>query len=394
MGFLIEPTKNQKFFNSLKMQYLLFKRKASNILKRITNSKISSNDQYTIQGKANGKEHTDYYIENPLLQYALGNPSYCSVRVLHKNEEKNIYVYIGVVKGADNAIGMLQTDKPIEEILSSPQGNDLLTQILQKDYAEKQLQASWKEQGIVENEKDIRFFQPSFNLGNISSKHNYFEISSEITPEIKKLLETEKEKAGKIQERISEKDVLFKNGEMVIGNAYIERILNNKSNAKNYKGSNSRAVPYTYSNVKLLKQTDNSYFYIGKLSTGNNKKTNESKKIISLENNEMVYNNTVIELPKPLDVIITEYHLEINSAIGQAFSDDNLKSHTEALEDGTTYTYAGKIEQFETDGSYSLHTTEEKLSSEIISLIKDSSQKVNKKTIDFPNKHQDEPENH
>ena len=66
------------------------------------------------------------------------------------------------------------------------------------------------------------------------------------------------------------------------------------------------------------------------------------------------------------------------------------------MENGISYTYAGKIEQPDQDKPYSLSMSEKVLPSEIISLISETSQKVRKKTINFPNKNTppDEPENH
>lgn len=111
------PTK-QKSNLSLKEKFLLLKHKVSNIAKKITNSKLSQDDPYTVQSRLTySSEHKNFYIKDTTMQYLLGNPSYTLVKLLYKNESENIYVYLGAVGNAGNAIGMLQTDTPNEDSL-------------------------------------------------------------------------------------------------------------------------------------------------------------------------------------------------------------------------------------------------------------------------------------
>lgn len=104
-----------------------------------------------ITAHKDGDKHTSYYFEGGKAQeendYAHFNSS-----ILIKEEQREdgskSYLYRGIISGAGNAVGMIETEIPLEEIVKTRQGSRVFTKMLSKEYAMQKAYQTWDELGF------------------------------------------------------------------------------------------------------------------------------------------------------------------------------------------------------------------------------------------------------
>ena len=102
------------------------KEKLKNLSKKQT--ALSPNDPNTIQARRDGEGNMrDYYILTPGLQKGI---AYNAVLPITEDYENHYFAYRGLIPGADNAIGIIESNIPLNEIVADIYGNKLLQDML------------------------------------------------------------------------------------------------------------------------------------------------------------------------------------------------------------------------------------------------------------------------
>ena len=125
---IIERTKKEeklydraKRLENLKKRWTLLKAK-------LLNRGISPDDSRTLQAHKDGEGALrNYYISNPYLQNGAG---YICVNPIIEDHENSRFVYRGILNGADNATGVIESNVPLSEIVASPEGNIKLQEMI------------------------------------------------------------------------------------------------------------------------------------------------------------------------------------------------------------------------------------------------------------------------
>ena len=159
--------KEQKKYEKAKRREEL-KRKWTLLKAKLLKGKISPEDTRTIQAHKDTQGNLrDYYIANPYLQ---DSATYDSVNPIMEDYENHRFVYRGIMRGADNAIGVLESNIPLSEIVASPNGNIMLQEILSEKNATKvrdqYYQAIGEKLGTSKGHM-THFNKPDFVLGTI-----------------------------------------------------------------------------------------------------------------------------------------------------------------------------------------------------------------------------------
>ena len=163
---IIERTKKQEIeYNKAKRMEKL-KRNIALLKAKLFNKPISPDDPRTLQAHKDAQGNLrDYYVANPYLQE--GTSFNCVTPII---EEINRYVYRGIVLGADNATGIIESNVPLEEIVASPSGNIKLQEMLSQENAvaarDRYYGKIGEPQGPLEKHS-THFGKPDFPLGTI-----------------------------------------------------------------------------------------------------------------------------------------------------------------------------------------------------------------------------------
>lgn len=243
--------------------------KKINLLKlRILRKKIPENDQNTIQAHKDGVgEYRDYYIQNQYLQDEIG---FTCVHIITEDPEKQKYIYIGLIKSADNAEGLLETNVPLSEIVASVNGNLMLQEILKKERTQ-QARSQYYEQIGEQNEPLANHLlylgKPPFPIGRLEkSKNGKYSIVDETSTEMSDLLEKIK-KDKETTEAMQEQDSIEIDlgGGMVIATqeCWLE-----PGKGIQFGGINEEAIRYKFEGGKSIPTSDKKYAYIGNVTIG------------------------------------------------------------------------------------------------------------------------------
>ena len=226
---------------------------------------ISPDDTRTIQEHLVGDpSRKSYYIAEPLLQ----DDGSAFVSVAESCENGNYY-YRGIVSGADNAIGFLETNVPIKEILKRPNGNILLKEVLSKKNMESKRDEYYKSIGESLEPDEGYLSKPSFPMGKIIQNPDGTFSYEEASVDILKRLEAEREKAKRDFAMLDKDSVYLNVGGIVVAEQSSWFNQNPKTGAISYGGINMDAFEYNYFPEDYpLKTSDNYYVYVGPLEIG------------------------------------------------------------------------------------------------------------------------------
>ena len=265
----IELTEEQKRENEKRKKKEERKLKWTLFISRFKKDGIPSDDTRTIQEHTTGDPtRKSYYITKAILQD--DGSAFDSVV---ESYEDGKYFYRGVVSGADNAIGFLETNVQIREILKRPDGNILLKEILSKKNMEEKRNKYYASIGESLEPDKNRFLylsKPSFPMGKILQNPNgSFSYEEEASPEVLNRIEAEREKE-KRDSAMRDKDSVFLDlGGTVVAQQSSWFSQNPKTGAITYSGINMDAFEYNYfPDGQPLKTHDNYYVYVGSLEIG------------------------------------------------------------------------------------------------------------------------------
>lgn len=229
---------------------------------------ISPDDTRTIQEHWVGDpSRKSFYIAEPLLQ----DDGSAFISVTESYENGNYY-YRGIVSGADNAIGFLETNVPIKEILKRPDGNTLLKEILSKKNMETKRNDYYKSIGENVEPDEYRILyvsKPSFPMGKIIQNPDGTFSYEDASADVLKRLEAEREKEKRDFAMLDKDSVFLNVGGIVVAEQSSWFNQNPKTKSISYGGINMDAFEYNYfPNDYPLKTSDNYYVYVGPLEIG------------------------------------------------------------------------------------------------------------------------------
>lgn len=165
---IIEITnKTRKEYNKMKKQESL-KQKWTLLKAKLLKRGISPDDSRTLQAHKDSQGLLrDYYISNTYLQ---NGASYTCVNAIMEDIENNRFIYRGMLQGADNAIGIIESNVPLSEIVASPDGNIKFQEMLLAENSAKVRNQYYRKIGEkqepLENHSTY-FGKPDFVLGTI-----------------------------------------------------------------------------------------------------------------------------------------------------------------------------------------------------------------------------------
>ena len=253
-------------------------KKAVTILKaKLFRKGLPKDDTRTIQvhPDINGNL-TEYYVSNPILQESV---RYGSVTAIKEDYENKRFVYLGIVSSADNALGIIESNVSISELVANPYGNDKLFEMLKNAeevrdyYYDKIGEYRGPDEGHISH-----FFKPTFILGTIVKQEDgKFYYNSQSSPDIEKMLEDERNRNKKEELLREESAVEYKLGKSAVvakRDCWIDQ-----NNGLEYAGINMDALFFKYKPGKPVKTKDGKYVYKGSIKFG-------EKRFISDSNNK------------------------------------------------------------------------------------------------------------
>ena len=317
--------KEQKKYEKAKRREEL-KRKWTLLKAKLLKGKISPEDTRTIQAHKDTQGNLrDYYIANPYLQ---DSATYDSVNPIMEDYENHRFVYRGIMRGADNAIGVLESNIPLSEIVASPNGNIMLQEILSEKNATKvrdqYYQAIGEKLGTTKGSM-THFNKPDFVLGKIlTDERGQFTYTHEIAKDIEETLHQEREQLKK-EEVMRDKDSveLDLGGGMIVAkqNCWMEQ-----GKGIQFAGINKDALYYQYMPKQPIQTEDNKYVYIGRTQIGQptkiHQQAGEPIQFVSPD----IYEDVVLwtEGKNLVQYFLDKKFAGLNFALGEAFTNWNL----------------------------------------------------------------------
>ena len=317
--------KEQKKYEKAKRREEL-KRKWTLLKAKLLKGKISPEDTRTIQAHKDTQGNLrDYYIANPYLQ---DSATYDSVNPIMEDYENHRFVYRGIMRGADNAIGVLESNIPLSEIVASPNGNIMLQEILSEKNATKvrdqYYQAIGEKLGTTKGSM-THFNKPDFVLGTIlTDERGQFTYTHEIAKDIEETLHQEREQLKK-EEVMRDKDSveLDLGGGMIVAkqNCWMEQ-----GKGIQFAGINKDALYYQYMPKQPIQTEDNKYVYIGRTQIGQptkiHQQAGEPIQFVSPD----IYEDVVLwtEGKNLVQYFLDKKFAGLNFALGEAFTNWNL----------------------------------------------------------------------
>ena len=317
--------KEQKKYEKAKRREEL-KRKWTLLKAKLLKGKISPEDTRTIQAHKDTQGNLrDYYIANPYLQ---DSATYDSVNPIMEDYKNHRFVYRGIMRGADNAIGVLESNIPLSEIVASPNGNIMLQEILSEKNATKvrdqYYQAIGEKLGTSKGHM-THFNKPDFVLGTIlTDERGQFTYTHEIAKDIEETLHQEREQLKK-EEVMRDKDSaeLDLGGGMIVAkqNCWMEQ-----GKGIQFAGINKDALYYQYMPKQPIQIEDNKYVYIGRTQIGQptkiHQQAGEPIQFVSPD----IYEDVVLwtEGKNLVQYFLDKKFAGLNFALGEAFTNWNL----------------------------------------------------------------------
>lgn len=319
-------------------------RKRTLLMSKLFGKKLEPFDTFTIQvHKDEQGLARDYYIED---RYLRNNSRFLGVRPIRIDDENKRYAYIGMLSGADNAYGVLESNTPISEIVASPYGNVMLEQMLSEEYATNARDNYYNI--IGEETKPLEhhatfFGKPDFALGTIKRTQNgRYVIEPQISEDIEKILKEEREAIKRKENLRDEASIVHDlGGGLVISevDCWMEQ-----GKQIQFAGINREGLYYRYTpEGNPIKNSEGQYVYVGKVQLGavpqKNNKVENILKIVS----PFFYDNVVFwaENENLIKYFLERKHKGLNFALGDIFTDNNLSISTEKAQEG--YKFLGGI---------------------------------------------------
>lgn len=273
-GIITLSEKEQKKFEKDKKKEER-KRRWTLLKARLLKGKLSPEDTRTIQVHKDVQGNfRNYYISNKYLQ---DSSAYTAVNSILEDYENHRFVYRGFIQGADNAIGVLEANVPLSEIVASPNGNVLLQKILLEENATRVCNQYYEAIGEkLEPLKDhtTYFGKPDFVLGTIlADKKGQYTYSESIGPDIEERLQQEREQDKREESMRDKASVVMDLGQgMVVSeqDCWLEQ-----GNGIQFAGVNKDALYYQYVPKQPIQTEDNKYVYVGKVQIGQPTKMNQ-----------------------------------------------------------------------------------------------------------------------
>lgn len=325
---IIEITnKTRKEYKKIQKQESL-KQKWTLLKAKLFKKTISPDDSRTLQAHIDSQGLLrDYYISNTYLQ---NGASYTCVNTVMEDLVNNRFIYRGMLQGADNAIGIIESNVPLAEIVASPDGNIKLQEMLLTENSAKVRNQYYKKIGEKQEplENHSTFFgKPDFPLGTIvKGKKGEFTFSSKIAQDIEEMLSQEREEIKREEKMRNEESVeIDLGGGMVVAkqNCWLEQ-----ENGVQFAGINDSALYYKYMPENVTQTEDKKYVYLGKVQIGEAKNTqaNPDKPIQFVR--PFTYENVVLWTEGKN---LIQYYLEeklngLNLALGEIFTNENIKN--------------------------------------------------------------------
>lgn len=323
---IMEVTKKQeKVFNKMKRQEDL-KRRWTLLKAKLFNKKISPDDSRTLQAHKDSQGILrDYYISNRYLQ---NGANYKTVNVIMEDFNNNRFVYRGMLSGADNAIGIIEANVPLSEIVASPDGNIKLQEMLSEENATIVRDQYYN--SIGENLEPLKnhttfFGKPDFPLGKIiKGKKGDYAFSSEISADIEEILHKEREEI-KREENMRNKDSvqIDLGGGMVVAkqNCWLEQ-----ENGMQFAGINKNALYYRYQPGNPIHTDDGKHVYIGRVLIGEINNIADSNEPIQFVR-PFTYQNVVLwtDGKNLIQYFLDEKFKGLNFSLGEIFTNENIK---------------------------------------------------------------------
>ena len=254
--------------------------------------------------------------------------TYDSVNPIMEDYENHRFVYRGIMRGADNAIGVLESNIPLSEIVASPNGNIMLQEILSEKNATKvrdqYYQAIGEKLGTSKGHM-THFNKPDFVLGTIlTDERGQFTYTHEIAKDIEETLHQEREQLKK-EEVMRDKDSveLDLGGGMIVAkqNCWMEQ-----GKGIQFAGINKDALYYQYMPKQPIQTEDNKYVYIGRTQIGQptkiHQQAGEPIQFVSPD----IYEDVVLwtEGKNLVQYFLDKKFAGLNFALGEAFTNWNL----------------------------------------------------------------------
>ena len=254
---------------------------------------------------------------------------YTCVNTITEDYENTRFVYRGLLLGADNAIGIIESNIPLSEIIASPDGNIKLQEMLSKKNAEVVRDNYYKRigesLGPIEGHS-THFGRPDFPLGTIVRGENgKFSFSSKSSDDIEVMLAQEREELKKEKRLRDEESVRVDiGGGLVVSDqdCWLEQ-----GDGIQFAGINNAALYYRYSPEDVIRTEDNKYLYIGTAILGQV----SNGQIIKGEPFRLeipfTYKNVALWTDKKN---LIQYFLEdkfngLNFTLGEIFANGNIK---------------------------------------------------------------------
>ena len=308
---------------------------------KILKGRIPPDDRRTIQKHIGVGRGTDYYISSVYLQ----NSKYFNNVILVKEDKENgRFVYKGIVGGADNAIGVIESNVSLEEIVASPYGNETFLKMLSESNATVVRDNYYKKYGLPSEKLDghcLHYSSPVFALGTIirddKGRYSFYDYISEDT---ENCLEQNRKQDTEIV-RLQDKGAVAipMSSSMVVAEQDCE-LFDAGSEGVGITGTNNEAIPYRYTKFKTVKFEDY-YITVGKLRLGEKTPPKEGSRIDFTKSN--IYPNVVVcTRGKNLIQYCTDkFTNQINFSLGRLLTIYNIESIKES-EEGLIF--AGIIE--------------------------------------------------
>lgn len=275
-------------------------------------------------------KHTSYFFDKAEDQRnndfaAFG--SSLKLKEIQKSDGSKSLLYIGTISGAGNAVGIIETEHPLEEIVKTEQGSKTLTQMLSKEYAMPKAYEQWDSENFqYDKSSTMGYFvnNPVFYLGKIQGTRD-FELNENISQEAREeMLRIERENQIESKRR-SKEDMLFGGPESAIYVGDTNCYRNQTPFKIEYCGVNQEALKYRYNNPTKISGKGAPYVYSGTLLIG--KPTGMTIPDEGLKS----FRKVIVSMDKPIDMVFVEDSIFSHQALGKMFSERNVESEEHYL---------------------------------------------------------------
>lgn len=255
---------------------------------------LDPSDTRTMQKHLHAGGGIDFYVENSYLR---DGASFINVQIIKEDTENQRYVYKGMIGSANNAIGIIETNIPLTEIVANPYGNIKFLEMLSEENAMKVCNEYYEKIGEpLEPLKGHKtyFSKPTFILGTLlKERKNIFSYTNNINQDIEEMLEKQRNEAKRIEE-MREKDSIEVDlgGGTVIArrDCWLEQ-----GKQISFAGINAQALYWKYTPEKpILLGNGEYYIQIGNLQIGKSEVSQQENKKFLKFSNPYVYDNIVL----------------------------------------------------------------------------------------------------